>query len=307
MGGEIEIKENVTDPSILAERSDLDGVDTPSLNLKPSFNLAAYVNKSDTLQQLVKLGVDLHRLEKKPDLAQFVLGLDFQHQIQPYLLFLCDRGIVPEELGKYLTKNPAILKEDLDDLQVRISYLQSKKFKANEIQRIVQKNPFWLMFSTPKIDDRLGFFQRQFRLTGSETRQLAVAQPRIITYSIEHIQKAAFTVVEEMGMTKAETKELVLKLPKILTMGKMGLSLRYLRFNFSLSASRPGQNCRQVRLSAQQNEDFPSPVDRRTARVPLPATQTRTETQVPLPLGQGTVRSNAAPVHRIDRTGLWHR
>lgn len=223
MGGEIEIKLNVTDPSILAERSDLDGVDTPSLNLKPSFNLAAYVNKSDTLQQLVKLGVDLHRLEKKPDLAQFVLGLDFQHQIQPYLLFLCDRGIVPEELGKYLTKNPAILKEDLDDLQVRISYLQSKKFKANEIQRIVQKNPFWLMFSTPKIDDRLGFFQRQFRLTGSETRQLAVAQPRIITYSIEHIQKAAFTVVEEMGMTKAETKELVLKLPKILTMGKTGL------------------------------------------------------------------------------------
>lgn len=235
MGGEIEIKENVTDPSILAERSDLDGVDTPSLNLKPSFNLAAYVNKSDTLQQLVKLGVDLHRLEKKPDLAQFVLGLDFQHQIQPHLLFLCDRGIVPEELGKYLTKNPAILKENLDDLQVRISYLQSKKFKANEIQRIVQKNPFWLMFSTPKIDDRLGFFQRQFRLTGSETRQLAVAQPRIITYSIEHIQKAAFTVVEEMGMTKAETKELVLKLPKILTMGKTGLSLRYLRFNFPLS------------------------------------------------------------------------
>lgn len=219
--GQLDVPDDFRDLSILAERQDLDMIDTPALNLKPSFNLAAYVNKSDTLQQLVKLGVDLHRLEKKPDLAQFVLGLDFQKQIQPHLQFLHDIGIVPDELGPYLTKNPAILQQNIDDLRVRITYLQSKKFKANEIERIVQKNPFWLMFSTPKIDDRLGFFQRQFFLTGAETRQLAVAQPRIITYSIEHIRKATFTVVEEMGMTKQETKELILKLPKILTMGKM--------------------------------------------------------------------------------------
>lgn len=210
--------------SLLEERSDLDTIDTPSLNLKPSFNLAAYVNKSDTLQQLIKLGVNLHRLEKKPDLAQFVLGLNFEEQVQPHLLFLHDIGIAAEDMGAYLTKNPAILKENLDDLRVRITYLKSKRFKQKQIERIVQKNPYWLMFSTPKIDDRLGFFQRQLSLSGAETRQLAIAQPRIITYSIEHIRQASFTVLEEMGMTKAETKELVLKLPKVLTMGKMGLS-----------------------------------------------------------------------------------
>lgn len=206
--------------SLLEERSDLDTIDTPSLNLKPSFNLAAYVNKSDTLQQLVKLGVNLHRLEKKPDLAQFVLGLNFEEQVQPHLLFLRDIGIAAEDMGAYLTKNPAILKENLDDLRVRITYLKSKRFKQKEIERIVQKNPYWLMFSTPKIDDRLGFFQRQLSLSGAETRQLAIAHPKIITYSIEHIRQATFTVLEEMGMTKAETKELVLKLPKVLTMGE---------------------------------------------------------------------------------------
>lgn len=207
--------------SVLAERNDLQMIESPSLNLKPSFNLAAYVNKSATLQELVKLGVNLHRLEKKPDLAQFVLGLNFEHQVQPHLVFLHDLGgIVAEDLGTYLSKNPAILKEDLEDLRVRINYLKSKRFKENEIQRIIQKNPYWLMFATLKIDDRLGFFQRQFFLTGNETRRLAVAHPRIITYSIEHIRRASFTVTEEMGLTKAETKALILKLPKVLTMGE---------------------------------------------------------------------------------------
>lgn len=206
--------------SILDERHDLDTIETPSLNIKPSYNLAAYVNKSDTLQKLVKLGVNLYRLEKKPKLAEFVLGLDFEQHIQPHLLFLHDLGVTAETLGAYLTKNPAILQEDLEDLRVRINYLHSKRFKTHQIQRIVQKNPYWLMFSTPRIDDRLGFFQRQLSLTGSETRQLAVAQPRIITYSIEHIRKATFTVYEEMGLTKDETKELVLKLPKVLTKGE---------------------------------------------------------------------------------------
>lgn len=198
----------------------MERVHTPSLDLKPAFNLAAYVNKSDTLQQLVKLGMNLHRLEKKPDLAQFVLGLSFEQQIQPHLLFLHDLGISVDELGTWLSKNPGIFKENLDDLHVRITYLQSKRFKEAEIQRIVQKNPYWLMFSTPKIDNRLGFVQRQFYLSATQTRQLAVAQPRVVTYSIEHIRKSAFTLVEEMGLDKEETKELVLKLPKILTMGR---------------------------------------------------------------------------------------
>lgn len=207
--------------SLLEPINNSDDSDLPGWSLKPAFNLAAYVNKSDTLQQLIKLGVDLSRVErKKPDLAQYLLGLNFEQQIQPHLLLLHDLGIVPEELGKYLTKNPAILKESLEDLEVRVNYLSSKRFKKADIQRIVSKNPFWLMFSTPRIDARLGFFQRQFFLTGKETRMLAVGHPRLITYSIEHVRRASFTVAEEMGMTKEETKQLILKLPKILTLGK---------------------------------------------------------------------------------------
>lgn len=60
--------------------------------------------------------------------------------------FLHDLGVPSDELGHFITINPWIFKEDLDDLQVRVNYLQSKKFSADMITRIVRKNPCWLVF-----------------------------------------------------------------------------------------------------------------------------------------------------------------
>lgn len=60
--------------------------------------------------------------------------------------FLHDLGVPSDELGHFITINPWIFKEDLDDLQVRVNYLQSKKFSADMITRIVRKNPRWLVF-----------------------------------------------------------------------------------------------------------------------------------------------------------------
>lgn len=42
--------------------------------------------------------------------------------------------------------------------------------------------------STEKIDQRLGHFQKTFKLTGNEVRNLAVKRPRLITYHMAHIQ-----------------------------------------------------------------------------------------------------------------------
>lgn len=60
--------------------------------------------------------------------------------------FLHDLGVPSEELGAFITRNPWIFKADLDDLQVRVSYLQSKKFSAEMIARVVRRNPRWLSF-----------------------------------------------------------------------------------------------------------------------------------------------------------------
>lgn len=60
--------------------------------------------------------------------------------------FLHDLGVPSDELGAFITRNPWIFKDDLDDLQVRVNYLQSKKFSAEMIARVVTRNPRWLSF-----------------------------------------------------------------------------------------------------------------------------------------------------------------
>jgi mTERF domain-containing protein len=52
---------------------------------QPSFNFAAYVNNSPTLQELVKLGVDLHRLERKKDVPEFILQLEFSRNMKEHI------------------------------------------------------------------------------------------------------------------------------------------------------------------------------------------------------------------------------
>lgn len=109
-----------------------------------TYNLAAYVNNSEFLQNLVHLNVNLSKLEKKPNVVEKILKLNF-NEIKKHILFIND-FVNEEKLGSYLTKNPLILCESLQDLEVRIHYLQSKHFSQHQISRIIEHNPFWLMF-----------------------------------------------------------------------------------------------------------------------------------------------------------------
>ncbi|XP_065074336.1 transcription termination factor 3, mitochondrial-like [Ochlerotatus camptorhynchus] len=194
---------------------------------KPSFNFAAYVNKSDTLQKMVQLGVDLHKLEKRKGIPQFILQLDFERDMKEHLKFLAEIGVAPDQLGEFVTKNPLIFKEDLGNMEVRINYLESKRFQPEQVARIVSKNPFWLMISTRRIDRRLGFFQKTFELMGDEVRLLTTKQPRVITYSLEHIRKSTFSIKEEMGFDQNELKELLLSKPKLWMINQDKLSYRF--------------------------------------------------------------------------------
>lgn len=184
-------------------------------NMSPTFNFAAYVNKSQTLQELVMLGVELHKLETKKEIGEFIMKLDFEKDIQTHLRFLHDLGVPAENLGTFITKNPLIFKEDLEDLKIRINYLLAKKFTPEMISSIVTRNPRWLSFSTIDIDKRLGYFQREFQLTGDEVRALATKRPQVVTHSISHIKTSVFAVKETMGFTQTEAKALIMAKPKL--------------------------------------------------------------------------------------------
>lgn len=114
-------------------------------NFQKSFNISAYVNRSETLQNLLHLSVNLSKIEKKPYYAEKFLKLDFERDMKNHIIFLNDY-IGMENIGAIITKNPMIFHEDLEDLKVRINYLTSKGFTNNQIQRILEKNPYWLMF-----------------------------------------------------------------------------------------------------------------------------------------------------------------
>lgn len=188
--------------------------------LRPTYNLAAYVQKSETLQQLMKLGVNLDRLDAK-NIGDFIANLDFKRDVEPYILLLTkDIGVPADIIGKFLTNNPDILKESLDDLQVRVNYLQLKRFTQEQIASIISRNQFWLNYSTRDIDERLGFFQKDFQLSGDEVRALTVAYPRVITYNLHQIKEMSFSVREECCFEPEQVKEILLKCPKLWMMRK---------------------------------------------------------------------------------------
>ncbi|OWR44919.1 hypothetical protein KGM_214169 [Danaus plexippus plexippus] len=83
------------------------------------------------------------------------------------------------------------------------------------------------MYSTLRIDKRLGFFQQKFSLSGNEVRELATMAPKIITYNLHHINTNNFVVKEELGFSDEEIKQLILCKPKIWMINQKALVQRF--------------------------------------------------------------------------------
>ncbi|KAB1257971.1 Transcription termination factor 3; mitochondrial [Camelus dromedarius] len=165
-----------------------------------SFTLRDYVDHSETLQKLVLLGVDLSKIEKHPDAANLLLRLDFEKDIKQILLFLKDLGIEDNQLGTFFTKNYAIFSEDLENLKTRVAYLQSKNFSKADIAQMVRNAPFLLSFSVERLDNRLGFFQKELELSVKKVYRL------------------------ELGFKHNEIQHMITKIPKMLTANKRKLT-----------------------------------------------------------------------------------
>lgn len=131
-----------------------------------SASVASYVNHSDTLQKLLKLGVDLSKFDQDPEVASKLMKADFRTACQPYIVFYHSLGIPSDSLGDVITRYPRIFFEHMDDLQVRKNYFLSKKFTMNDLSTIVQMHPNVLAMSTTEIDSQLGFLQKLLNLRG---------------------------------------------------------------------------------------------------------------------------------------------
>jgi len=182
-------------------------------------SIAAYVNHSKVLQNLLHLEVDLLEVDTKTKLSRHLVRLDWEKDVFPKLAWLVKGiGVDRETLGKYLTRNPFFLIQNLDDMKTRVAYLQSKKFTRKQISKIVTENRYWLNTDVKTTDARLGWLQRQFRLTGNEVRTLIVKEPRILYFGLGPLQRIVLLFNKELAFPPGAVKKMIMTDPRLFMM-----------------------------------------------------------------------------------------
>ncbi|XP_077862761.1 transcription termination factor 3, mitochondrial-like [Saccoglossus kowalevskii] len=208
---------------------------TPQLPVSPTF--ATYVDQSETLSNLVKIGMDLSKVQKRWTFKDNLIKMDFDKDIKDKLSFLHHVGVDDSLLGKFLTKNPFILMESVDNLEARVAYLNLKNFTDEAISQIITRAPYFLNFSIKRIDNKLGFYRKELSLTGNETRYLITRNPKVTKKNIHPedfrclllpgklatVKRSIFALKEQMRFSQKEFKKMVLNQPKILQTGKFKL------------------------------------------------------------------------------------
>lgn len=184
---------------------------------KRSFNLAAYVNDSRVLQELIKLGVSLYDIEQTDYAAAKHLPLlDFERDCVPYIQFLVDNGLRESNLGRFISEFPSIFQEHLDDLQTRINYYESKGFSKKMIAIALNKSSRIIAHETKYLDHKLGRLQITFCLPAPVVRRMATNHPEIISLPPEQYELIKFCLHEEFGFRNLEIEKILNEQPQIL-------------------------------------------------------------------------------------------
>lgn len=196
----------------------------PSSLPPASFSLRDYVDESETLSKLLHLGVNLWKLEQRPNVGSMLLKLDFQKDVAPRLLFLKELGVDDSRLGYIITHNPFILTESLQNLQTRVGYLRSKKFSLESVASMTSRAPYLLNFSVKRLDNRLGFYQQLLGLSAHKTRDVVERLPRLLCGSLEPVKENLKVCKLELGFKENDIQHIVTIIPKVLTANKMKLT-----------------------------------------------------------------------------------
>ncbi|KAM6959050.1 transcription termination factor 3, mitochondrial [Aplochiton taeniatus] len=199
-------------------------LDVPSALPPSSFTLRDYVNESETLSKLLQLGVNLWKLEQRPNVGSMLLKLDFQNDVAPRLVFLKELGVDDSRLGYIISHNPFILTESLENLQTRVAYLRSKKFSSESVATMVSRAPYLLNFSVKRLDNRLGFYQKLLSLSPHKTRDVVERLPRLLSGSLEPVKETLKVFKLELGFKENDIQHIVTTIPKVLTTNKRKLT-----------------------------------------------------------------------------------
>lgn len=209
------------------------------------YNLAYFANDSKVLQTFIDMGVMIRKWDKDKSICEFILKLDLERDVKPHLIFLHDIKIPADKHARVIQNNPMFFKESLDDLQIRIDYLKSKKFTDESIANIIMKAPRWLSLSVEQVDTKLGWFQSEFYLTGSELRQIVTQRPKLVTLPLKIASDVRFALKEFLSYSDESIKRLIKIYPKLFTK-----DFKIIEANFNYLTS-------VLKLTNQQIESYP--------------------------------------------------
>uniref|UniRef100_A0A0N5BXY2 Uncharacterized protein n=1 Tax=Strongyloides papillosus TaxID=174720 RepID=A0A0N5BXY2_STREA len=199
----------------------------PNTCLPPTYgrSLVSFVNYLPLLQNLVDIGVDLFDIDTNTSIGRHIVRLDWETDVLPKIQWLVEEvGVDVQALGDYLTRNPYFLLQDLNDMRVRVNYLSIKKFKKEEISKIITENRYWINNKVEIIDRRLGWLQRTFKCKPIEIRNLIVKEPRVIMFGTGPIQRL-IQILSERRIMVYEQRKMLLDDPRVFMMDASHIQL----------------------------------------------------------------------------------
>ncbi|TPP57994.1 mTERF domain-containing protein 1 mitochondrial [Fasciola gigantica] len=192
---------------------DLNALTTPVL---AAGNLAPYVSRSFTLQQLVLLGVDLSKIEQIPGAANMLVKMDFRQTIEPMLWALNDLGFDLSQSAHLLTRFPKLLKLPRDELFRRFTYFIQHGFTQTETVRLIRAQPRVLSFTSIEIDRHLGQVQNLFGFSGSQVRLAVNNVPAVLVHPLRKIKDTYVLLSKMLGYTHDVCRSITCHHPELL-------------------------------------------------------------------------------------------
>lgn len=194
---------------------------------KRSFNLASYVNESKTLRDIFKIGVSLYDIERtKVHVAERYKHLEFDRDCAPKIRFLVDSGLKPRNLGRFITEYPEIFFEDIENLKIRLNFLEHKGFTKSLIIRALNKSAHILSHKTKFTDFKLGLLQVELNLKPITVINMVSKHPELIAIPGAYYKLAYFTLREEFGFTDRELVKIVEAQPNLIDVPRNALFQR---------------------------------------------------------------------------------
>lgn len=178
-------------------------------HLPQSGNLAPYVYSSYTLSQMVRLGVDLSKLESVPGAANMLVKLDFHQSIEPVIWKLHGHGFSLEQIARLFTVFPKVLQLSSEEIDTRIGYFLQHNFVQADVVQMFFKHPTILELSPVDVDRQLASIQTVFQLSADELRKSVVAVPKLILHPLGKTKDIYVVLSKMMGFSNEAVRQMV--------------------------------------------------------------------------------------------------